>query len=168
MQQGSIVRVRSDKDTDFTGAIAQNAQESENLVPPAALGAGGPCRSRLHSISIISKENLDWELWFFSTDDFATNNAADIDQVGFLGKWAFIAADATRIAATGAYFYYIDGLDIAYHCTDFDEHATLVAGAKRPQGQVHVMLINRSAAGKSAGANGELVIQLGFEPTEGR
>lgn len=166
MQQGSIVRVRTDKDVDFTGALAQNASATANLVPPMAIAAGGHCRARLHSIAIVSDQQLAWELMLFSTNSFATSS--DLDQVGFLGKWAFIEADGVQIAGAGPFLYYIDGLDIAYKCTDFDDHSTFIAGAKIPAGQVHLMLVNRSVTGKNAGATGEIVIQLGFEPTEGR
>lgn len=166
MQVGSVIRVRTDKDVDFIAGIAQNAADTANLVPPGSLAAGGHCRSIIRGISILSDQNLAWELKFFNTNAFNTG-AADLDTVPFIGGWGFQAGDGTQIAATGPYYYYIDGLYIPYHCTDFDEHGTFVAGAKKPQGQVHVMLINRSATSKNAGATGEIVVQLLMEPSQG-
>lgn len=166
MQQGSINRVRTDKDTQFTGALAQNAIAYENVVPSGSIAAGGHCRSRLHSISILSDQNLAWEVQLYATNRFDQDNS-DLDTVPFLGKWSFQAGDGVQNAGAGPYIYYIDGLDIPYHCTDFDDHSTFVAGVKRPQGQIHVALVNRSATAKNAGATGEIVIQLGFEITQG-
>lgn len=163
MQQGSIIRVRTDKDDQFTAALAQNVALTENLVAPGDLGAGGHCRSRLHSISILSDQNLAWEIALYSTDSF--NTSADMDQVSFLGRWGFQAGDGTQIAGTGPYFYYIDGLDIPYRDADFTSH---IKPGGLSQGQIHLMLVNRSATGKNAGATGEIVVQLGFEITEGR
>lgn len=172
-QVGSIIRVRTDKDSDFILGIAQNASDTANIADPGSLGAS--CRSIIRGISILSDQNLAWELKFFNTNRFNTD-AADLDQVPFIGGWGFQAADGTQIAATGPYYYYIDGLYIPYHCTDFDYpsaangnkgHGKIVNGVATPQGQIHMMLINRSATAKNAGATGEIVITLHMEPSLG-
>ena len=140
--------VRTDKDVEFTGAIAQNASEEENVVLPVTLkGINGNARIRLKGMHIISDENLDWEVWLFGNDLFQESN---IDNDRFLGRWSFVAADGLRIAGTGAYYYAIDGLDVEY--VDLDN-----------SGEIHVALVNRSAAGKTAGAAGEIVIEFVFE-----
>ena len=173
MQVGTIQRVRTDKDVQFIAAIAQNAADTANVVPPQSLGAGGHCRSIIRGMSIVSDQQLAWEVQFYSQNTFNTN-AADLDQVPFLGKWGFQAADGTQIAGAGPYLYYIDGLYIPYHCTDFDYsangvagHGKIINGVAQPEGQIHIMLVNRSATGKNAGATGEIVIQLYCEPSQG-
>lgn len=150
-QAGYLVTVRSDKDSAFTDAIAQNAQESENITLPGAFTAGS--RARLRSINVISLENLAWELWLFANNRFITD-VADIDLVFPRGRWGWAATDGARIAGAGPYYYYIDGLDIAYQDLDMFQ-------------QLHIMLVNRSAAAKTAGANGAIVVELNFELTTG-
>lgn len=145
---GQIHLIRSDKDVHFTGAIAQNAGEAESIL---FTGDIAPQRYRIRSLNIISEENLAWEVVFFARSTFnGAPQIADIDLYTFLGYFSFGAGDAIRIAATGPYLYYIDGLDIAYE--DQDESQTL-----------HLMLVNRSAAAKTAGAAGEVVVQTGVE-----
>lgn len=144
-----IYTVQSDKDSHFTGAIAQNAGESENLVLPGCLeGIRGNARSILRAIAIESDENLDWEIWLFRKDAF---QVSDLDTDSWVGRWSFVAADAVRLAGAGQYLYYIDGLAVPY----FDADNT---------GELHVTLINRSAAGKTAGAAGEIVVKFFLEP----
>lgn len=164
MQQGSIIRIRTDKDVDFTGALAQNAIAYANLVATGDLAAGGHCRSRLKGLSIVSDQNLAWEIQLYSTNRFDQDNT-DLDTTPFLGRWAFAAGDGVQNAAAGPYLYYIDGLDIPYRDVDCDSH--LFPTGARGQGQIHLALVNRSATGKNAGATGEIVIQLYFEPTQG-
>lgn len=151
MQAGLITLVKTDKDVHFTGAIAQNAQANENIgrpYTPEALVAGLAARGRLRSIQISATENLAYEIRLYRTDGF-NNTDADLNKL--CGWWAFSTGDATRVAAAGLYNYYVDGLDILY----YDEDQT---------GEVHVGLVNRSVASKTAGAGGEMTVVLGFEP----
>ena len=143
-----VYHVRSDKDTDFTTEIVQNAGDPENLVLPGALsGVGGNARIRIKNLAILSIENLAWEVWLFANDLFQESN---LDADRFLGFWTFAAADAKRIAATGTYYYYVEDLDIPY--VDLDNTSEL-----------HVMLVNRSAAAKTAGAAGYVVLDFAAE-----
>ena len=145
------IEVKTDKDTHFTGALVTNAAENENVVlAPALAGVGGNARAQLRSIAIISDQNLDWEVMLFRKDTFGTS---DLDTDSFVGRWTFAAADAVRIAGAGSYYYYIDGLDEAYT----DEDAS---------GELHVTLLNRNAVAKNAGATGEIVVKLRFEPPQ--
>ena len=150
-QLGNLITVQSDKDLHFTGAIAQNAEERENIVLPQALGSANfrRARSRLKALRIISVENLAWEINLYGKDSFGSE--LDIDLMGFIARWAFQAADGLQIAGAGPYLYYIDGLDIPYE----DADAT---------GELHVSLVNRSAAGKSAAAAGNIVVAFIFDP----
>lgn len=149
-QAGNLLVVRSLRSVHFQGTIAQNAIATANLQVPGA--AAGPVPMRVRNIEVISKENLAWELQFFGSAQFQV--PANIDQDQYLGVWSFATADGIRQAATGYYYYYIDGLDIPI----VDQDGT---------GQLHVALVNRSAAGKSAAAAGELVIKVGCENTYG-
>lgn len=156
MQAGNIVRVRTDKDVDFIAGAAQNVMLTTNL-SNNPVGAGGTARCRIRSIALVADQQLAWELAFFGDSNFMTGQA-DLDAVRYLGRFSFQAADGTQIAATGPYLYYIDGLDIAYQ--DF-EAGTVPARV----GQIHLGLVNRSATAKNAGATGEIVVELGIEPT---
>lgn len=157
MQLGQVFKVRTASGTDLTAACAQNAMITADIVSPA-LGAGGNCRSRVKSISILSDQNLAWEVNFFGKNTYMTNQA-DLNLVFFLGRISFQVADGTQIAATGPFIYYIDGLDIPYLDAD---------GATPPAhvGQIHIGLVNRSATSKNAGATGKIVLEIGFEPTQ--
>jgi hypothetical protein len=143
-----IATLKTDSATYFTGAIVQNAVAYADIPLPGALeGIGGRARVRLKMISIISKEALDWELMLFNKDTHATSS---VDTDSFCGRWSFVSAMAVRIAGAGLYYYYIDGLDVPY--TDADG-----------TGELHLGLINRSAASKTAGANGAISVSLTFE-----
>jgi len=142
-----IATLQTDKDTDFIGALATNAVGYADLALPGALsGMGGRARCRLSMITIVATENLSYEVMLFSKAAHAT---ADPDTDSFLGRWSWQAADAVRIAGAGLYYYSIFGLDVPY--TDDDS-----------TGKLHVGLLNRSVASKTAGAGGALSIRLTF------
>lgn len=164
MQAGQLIQVRTDPATQFTGALAQNAAATVNLAQAAAGQVAGDgyldgglasasLQSRLRSILIQSVENLAWEVWLWGTDSF---NASLTDPSSNfpLGIWSFAAADAKRIGGAGLYYYYVEDMDTPY--VDLDNTAEL-----------HVMLVNRSVASKTAGANGAVQLQINLEPTLG-
>ena len=160
-QSGRIIHVRTDKDVNFTGAITQDHGTQETLTPGAngySTALAAHMRAILRSITILSVENLAWEVWLFGTSGFATTNA---DTEYFLGRWTFVAGDGIKatigVTADTYYHYYIDGLGVPLR--DF--------GADVATGNLFVRLVNRSAASKTAGAGGELVIDFGIEPTQG-
>lgn len=138
-------KIRTDKDTHFAGAIAQNASEEENIVLPVGIqGINGNGEIIIRSIMLQADQNLSWELMFWATDGFAN---ADLDLDTFISRWTFAVADGVQIGATAQYYYYIEGLDIPVR----DEDST---------GELHISLVNRSATGKNSGATGEVVVQL--------
>lgn len=144
--------ISTDPDIEFTGALATNAAENEDLVLAGAYqGINGAVQAFIRTITILSKENLAWELQWYRTDDFQ-NADPEVDK--FLASWAFVAADGKQVAATGLYRYYVDGLEIPY--VDEDK-----------SGEMHLSLINRSVASKSAGAGGEITVVLGVQLMEG-
>ena len=140
--------VRSKADTQYTGAIAQNESENENIPVPITMQAVG-AQLVVSGLSIISVQNLAWELWMFGSNAF---QSADFAADQFLGMWGFNAADARRVnsGTYAQYYYYIDGLNIPY--VDRSASDSVVPS-------LHMMLINRSAAAKIAGALGNVVVQ---------
>lgn len=165
MQAGQLIAVRTNPATQFIDALAQNAALTLNLTPPPAgspmqdgyvdegLAAGRGVRARLRSIVIVSVENLAWEVWLWGKDTF---NASQTDPAGefLVGRWAFVTGDGIQIGGAGLYYYYIEGNDQPYG--DLDK-----------TGEIHLMLVNRSAAGKTPGVDGAILVQLNFEPTYG-
>ena len=148
---GTIRRVlRSDKDTHFTGGLAQNASEDENIAIPgyssAVLGSGA-VRFFVREIRIISDQNLIWEVQLFAKDTFGTSDA---DTDSFLGAHQFAVADGVQNDGAGFFYYSAVGLDLFYHDAD-------------DTGEFHITLVNRSAGAKNAGATGEIVVELGLE-----
>ena len=138
--------VRTDKDTHFTGAIAQNAKEDENVVLPGAMsGVNGNARNMVRSLMLQSDENLAWEVAFWSKDSF--EDTSDMDADAFRSRWSFVVADGVQYGGTGQYYYYIDGLNIPYQDED-------------NSGELHISLVNRSSSGKSSGSSGEVIIAI--------
>ncbi len=132
---------QSKSGTDYTGAIAQNAGANANLQLPEVAYRGGSI-FWITGFSILSVQALDWELWAFSRNTFQTT----IDADSFRGYWAFTGSHAEQIAATGLYYYYVDGLYIPYADQDGN-------------GQLHLSLVNRNVTSKIAGASGAIVVK---------
>ncbi len=139
-----LITIRSDKDIHFTGAIAQNAREDENI----ATGMKSSHELWIESITIISDQNLEFDLYFFSKDTFSN---ADLDLDAFIDVVNFPVSAAKQIAAAGSYYYTSAALSLPYK--DLDATAEL-----------HISLVNRSATGKNAGATGEVVVIISARP----
>ena len=159
MQAGRTTIVRTDPATQFIGALAQNAAETANLVQGSDIGqvdgsisAGYSVNGLIVAALILSVENLAWEVMVWGKDTY--NTPTDYADLFPLGQWAFAAGDGLRTGGAGPYYYYIDGLAIPV--VDLDR-----------TGELHLMLINRSAGAKTAGAAGALLLQLFIEPTTG-
>ena len=140
----------------------------------------------VRAISIISVQNLAWELQTFTR---AVNGGPTLEtdyfnaawQFGTLvvgppasPGWPFDAVDATP--PNDFYHYYVDGNMQPY--LDLDAMTTPNPAANVPLGQgvanatgnnaaLHVRLINRSAASKTAGAGGALLVTF-FMALQGR
>ncbi len=142
--------VKSDKDDNFTTAIAQNTWEDESLT---GLKSNSGV---LESVQIISKENLAWRLIFWATDGFFDN---DVDVQKPLGVVEFAANDALTLTTGGQtrYLYY-NAAAIPYR----DDDAVIWAREDETQvsPEIHVSLFNSSAAAKTAGEDGELSVQI--------
>lgn len=139
-----VYQIRTDPDAQFTGALATNAIATENLVQSAFGGVDRNIQLVLTGLTLVSDQNLAWEIGIYGTDVF---NSADPELNQFLGSWAFAASDGTQVAATGPYRYYIDGLSIPI--MDYDKTS-----------EIHLALVNRSVTSKNAGATGEITVTL--------
>ena len=138
---GTSQPIRTDKDVDFIGAQAQNVSDNADIA-----GLNGNT-GRIRSITILSIQNLAWEIQYYSADTFRD---ADPDVDAYLESIKFAEGDGLQDDATGLFRYSVSGLDIPY--VDDDASTTL-----------HLSLVNRSAAAKNAGATGEIVVRTTLE-----
>ncbi|MFZ2938543.1 MAG: hypothetical protein WA066_07595 [Candidatus Omnitrophota bacterium] len=141
-----LVLIKSDKDTHFTEARIQNAQETESVSLPADITANRYHELYIESISIQADQNLEWDVYFWSSDEF-DNTDLDLDAALFVVN--FPATAQKQIAGAGQ--YRIDDL----------------VGMPYPiptDNKIHISLCNRSDTAKNAGATGEVVIKLFVRP----
>ena len=134
---------KTDKDTHFTGSIAQNAIEEENIT---GLDAN---EISITGVSIVSDQQLKFRLWFFETDKFQEANFDDDEFVDFIDL--DLATDGAQIGATGAWYYAVSCLCIDYEDLDNTK-------------ELHIALQNLSAAAKNAGASGEVKLKCSYIP----
>jgi hypothetical protein len=138
--------IDSDKDVHFTTELAQNAGESESL---GSLKCNGII---IESVIIQSDQNLSWDVLFFRSpgcDD------TDLDADFFIERVSFDATDGVRVGAANQYYYAWTGLHIPYH----DDAVKC---------QLYAMIVNRSAASKTAGASGEVKLTVSYKPDGGK
>jgi len=138
---GTPQPVRSVATVNFTLGLATDVVEEENLT-----GLNGNA-GRIRSITIVSKENLAWEVAFYDSDAFTHANP---DSDHFIDSHRFAEGDGLQEGGTGLFRYAVSGLDIPY----VDTNST---------NELHVSLINRSAAAKTAGVPGEVVVRTTIE-----
>ncbi len=135
--------LRSDKDTHFTGAIALNAKEDEDLTGLLSN------KIRIIGVSLQAKENLSFRAIFWKTDGF---DNVDLDLDRFCGEVVIdLPTNGYQIAGANQYYLDMRGLDLDYE----DEDAS---------NELHVSLMCLTAAGKTAAAAGEVVIEIYYEP----
>jgi hypothetical protein len=150
-QPGKRVLARTLTTREFTGTIAQNAAAFASL-DVKALSLGENVDALLRAVTIVSMEDLDWELWFFTKTGTAGNSAAP-DTNTLIGR-VVLPTTALQIAATGLYTFVADALQVQL----YDEDRT---------SKIHMALVNRAAASKTAGAAGAVRVSLSVEPTLG-
>lgn len=126
--------IRSDPASHFTGAIAQNAMEVEALDAPSA-------SFTITRIALMAEENLDWDVVFFAN---ANGNDADPADNALIDSIPLRASDINgrQIAGTGLFLYGVSDFRLPIQS---DSRA------------LHVGLVCRSAAGKTASAGGGAV-----------
>ena len=136
-------QAKSDKDSHFTGAIIQNAIEEENITGLSS------DEITITGISIIGDEALSYRVWLFETDDFQETDLDNDEFVEFVDL--DLSANGARIGATGAYYYAQTNIAIDYEDLDATN-------------ELHIALQNLSAAAKTSGAAGEVVIKISYIP----
>jgi len=141
--------IATDKDTHFTGALAENAIESESVDMPADWITADIEKCIISEMSFQSDQNLDWELIFWANSDY---NETDLDNSKVITRISLAATTADQIAGTAQYIY---DNPLAQSIEYVDEDNT---------SKIHVSLLNRSATGKNAGATGEVVLRMGCTP----
>ncbi|KKN50485.1 hypothetical protein LCGC14_0632100 [marine sediment metagenome] len=135
----------SDKDIHFTGAIATNAIEAENLTGLVS------SEIRITGVVVQSKQALDYRLVLFNKD---TMEDTDLDVDAIISEIEVdMASYSFRIAGANQYYMIINGLSVDYE--DLDETR-----------EIHVALQNLSAASKNAGATGEVTVKFLYEERE--
>jgi hypothetical protein len=157
-QRGKTFNFQSIDGTHFNPSLAQNVGQMEHLALPAAVAAG-KSTCLLRSALIISSDNRNWDLEFYAQKD---GPSPDPNQDSILGFFSFVSTAAIQQDnALGLWYYYINTLDILYY--------DLSAGVNinvAPPPSVHVRVVNRSAAAKTAyGSGGHFVLKLEVEPT---
>lgn len=149
-QEYTIEITASDKDTHFTDAINQNAVEEENISFNSDWATAQIQKAEVSGVTILSDQQLDWELQFYSKDTQSDTNA---DTDSLITSIVFNSTNARQNADTGLWRY--DGnpafLPFYYH----DQDNT---------GEWHLSLVNRSITAKTAGAAGEVVVKISARP----
>lgn len=138
----------TDPSAQFRGALTTGSGADLDLVLPSSLkGINGNARAQLRSLTIISIQNLAWELWLWGSTTHTTLTAG-VTSAGsnVIGRWTFAATDAVQDNNTGDFVYYIDGLDVPY--VDLDN-----------SGKLHLTLINRSVTSKLANDAGAIQVR---------
>jgi len=152
---------------DFQGALATDAAATLRMALPAALGG----RSRWRGLTILSAQNLDWDVFLFKTSNaYNIPPGGTVDNVYLAGHYRFFASDGVQIADTGPWMYYIDGMDIPYHDLDSANAQQQPNPNVAPLGNppfINLVLVNRNAVAKSAGAAGYVQMRLAMEATNG-
>jgi len=135
--------IRSDKDVNFTLALITNAKEDENLT---GLSSN---KGVIRRIKVQSDQNLDWDIFLWKTD---TTDDVDLDIDSFCGRYKFSVIQGEQIAGANQYYYDSGPMELEYEDLD----GTF---------ELHVSVVNRNAVAKIAGAAGELIVDVEYEPS---
>ncbi len=142
MIESPVIIIKTDKDTHFTEARAQNTQEVESIDLTGITDAKQDRELKIEAISIQADQNLEWDVYFWSSNEF---DNTDLDLDAFLFFVNFPATSQKQIAGAGQY-YVDDVVNMPYPMpTD---------------NKIHISLCNRSVTAKNAGATGEVVVKL--------
>jgi len=136
--------IRSDKDLDYTGPIAQNAKADRSLTGLASN------KIEIIQIKVQSDQNLDWQIVWWKSDA-ANYDGTDMDLNAWCG-WNLLGAAAGEQIAGAAQYYYDSGI-ISKQYEDLDGTFEL-----------HQGVINRNLVSKVAGATGEIVVEVEYKP----
>ena len=133
-----IYTISSDKDSHFTGELAKNAVERENI------GGLRSNRIRISKISVQADQQLFFEVLLYGSDDF---EESDLDSDLFIGAVELNLPIYGFQQTTTQWRLDIENLNIDY--VDLD-------GTK----EIHAVLRNLSPTTKNAGATGEVKLDF--------
>ena len=136
----SLFLVHSDKDKNFTTALAQNASEYETLSLTTV--ASGEARCEITSIRLLSQQNLAWIVSFHRR---STDSITDFDTNTMIDYWSWAAGDG--IAVGSAFLYAVSGLSIPYQ-------------DQSQAGNLNIAVTNRSTTAKTATSGGVGHVQV--------
>lgn len=156
-------RIKSNSTTDFLEPLATNecSADVEIMLPNKS-----PLWY-LRAIEIVSKENLDYEVWLFRR---AANLTGVVTTEEFIGMWQFNALIVGPPASPGypvtvhggsldpLYHFYVDGNMMPIQDLDSIKPSPVPATPSLANAYLHVRLINRNAVSKTAGAGGALEV----------
>ena len=133
----SIETISSDKDSNFTGALVQNAIENESISFPSDYSTVRVDKLRINSIAIQADFSntttaLDLEVVFWNTDGYSNT---DLDLDGHITSVLFSSSDARQIAGAGQYYYESEN---SFKSPIYYED-------KDRTSELHVGLVNRSS-----------------------
>jgi len=143
--------VRSDKDTHFSGALAQNAVETENIGFPADWATAEIQKVQVLGVSVLSDQQLAWDIKFYGRDTHAVT--ANLDNDYFEKTLKLDASDGIQEAGANQFYYDLNPSFFPFIYHDDDRTS-----------EFHITLVNRSAVAKTAGAGGEVVIIIHAVP----
>lgn len=138
----AVYTLRTTSTVEFIAAILTNATDEANIVGLVAN------KVRITGVAILSDQQLDYRLIFFSSDTFAN---ADPDLDAFRNEVELdLPSFGFQIAGAGLWYMSVNGLDIDLQDNDGTS-------------ELHVALQNLSAAAKIAGVGGEVVVIFTYE-----
>ncbi len=132
--------IKTDKDTHFTGAIAQHSHEFESLTLPA-----GCHELWIDQVAIISDQPLDWDVCFW---EGTTPASTDLDLDKYIGIVNFPSTSLKQLDSATYPQYRGDDTNVG------------ITYLVPEDGLLHVSLANRNATAKNAGATGEVVVKI--------
>lgn len=164
--------VQSRPTVDFLEALLTNESSAVVNLPLPTRDA----KWYVRAITIVSVQNLAWELWAFSrasnlggtfpTDNFIAMHQFPVLVVGPPASAGWPVSVEGASPADPYYRQYVDGL--AWPCYDLDQMEAN-AGADGPSlAHLHVRLVNRSTDAKLAGASGAVQVTFHVEPQGGQ
>ncbi len=138
----SFAVIESDKDTQFEGALAQYVKADENLTGLLANNI------RITGVGILSDQQLHYKLLLWYKD---TLEDADLDVDEFCGEVDLdIPTYGFQIGGAGTWYHDVRNLHLDYIDADASN-------------ELHVSLINMSAAAKSADPDGNVKLIITYE-----
>lgn len=148
MNQLGITYIKSDKDSHFTGALIENAIESEDLNYPTDWRIAQINEILIKGITIQADQNLEWDIFLWSKE---SKDNTDLDVDTFVDFINFPSTIGKQIAGSNQYYYSLSNLSIPYE--DIGK-----------QRKLHCSIVNRSSTAKLAGGTGEVVVSFAVSP----